>query len=165
MLKCFWSWCVNLLTYCGRLPIAFSVFSKTACLPHDMGRSIFLNAFKYPRQRESWEIVMFIVFNHLFMPAVHIKCVKLQVIYICNLSYVFRQMFTVFRETIIGRILCKLEKNPLYLCLPKNDEHSSKHVGEIIYIDNLKLYTFNVQLLIYIYRIIYYSHNARFNNV
>lgn len=55
-------------------------------------------------------------------------------------------MFAVFRETIIGRILYKLVENPFYLCLP---EDSLKHVGEIIYIDNLKFYTFYVQLLVY----------------
>jgi len=92
---------------------------------------------------------MFIVFSHIFIPAVHIKCIKLQGIYIRNLSYVFRQMFAVFGETIIGRILYKLVEIPLYLCLPEDDEHSPKHVGEIIYIDNLKFYTFYVQLLVY----------------
>ena len=88
MLRCSWSWCVYLLTYCGHLSIVFSVFSKTACIPHDMDRSIFLNAFKNPRQRVSWEIITFFVFNHLFMPAVHIKYLKLQVFCISNPSYV-----------------------------------------------------------------------------
>jgi len=68
---------------------------------------------------------------------VHIKCRKLQVICIRNPSYVFRQMFAIFSETIIGRILYKLVDIPLCMCLPEDDEHSPKHVGEIIYIDQL----------------------------
>jgi hypothetical protein len=92
---------------------------------------------------------MFIVFSHLFIRAVHIKCIKLQGIYIRNLSCMLQQMFAVFRETIIGRILYKLVEIPLHLCLPEDDEHSPKHVREIIYIDNLKFYTFYVQLLVY----------------
>ena len=45
-------------------------------------------------------------------------------------------MFAIFRETVIGRILYQLVEIPLYLCLPADDKHSPKHVGEIIYIDN-----------------------------
>lgn len=131
MLKCFWSWCIYLLTYCGRLSIVFSVFSKTACIPCDMGRSIFLNAFKNPRQTVSWEIVVFIVFYHLFIPAMYIKCIKLQVTCIRNPSYVFRQIFAVFRETIIGRILYKLVEIPSYMCLPENDKHSPNHLERL----------------------------------
>jgi len=41
-------------------------------------------------------------------------------------------MFAVFRETILGRILYWLVEIPLYLYLPEDDEHSPKHVGEII---------------------------------
>lgn len=131
-----------LIDYSGHLSIVLSVFSKTASIPQDKGISISFNAFKNPRQTVSWEIVMLIVFSHLFIPAVHIKCIKLKVICICNFSCVFWKMFAIFRETIIGRILYKLVEIPLYLCLPEDDEHSPKHVGEIIYIDNLKFYTF-----------------------
>ena len=41
----------------------------------------------------------------------HIKDIKLQVIYIHNLCYLFRQIFTIFRETIILRNLNKRKIN------------------------------------------------------
>jgi hypothetical protein len=58
-------------------------------------------------------------------------------------------MFTILRGTIIGKIVYKFVEIPLYLCVPEDDKHSPKYLGDFVYIDNLQFYTFYVQLLVY----------------
>jgi hypothetical protein len=67
----------------------------------------------------------------------HIKCIKLQVTYKRNLPCMFQWMFAVFREMIIQMNFYKLVWPPPYYDLPEDGEHSPKHVGEIMYTDNL----------------------------
>ena len=48
--------------------------------------------------------------------------------------YIYRRMFAIFRERI--PLYYRLPKDAFVFPLPKDCEHSPKHVGQVVLIDN-----------------------------